>query len=470
MSSHQTNVSPSREKKPFTVPHARRWASALTLDSGDAWKTEGFQERLLADLFAGYPEVWLIIPEGNAKTTLAGGIALYHAEHTREAMVTVAASSRDQALWLYLAADGFVNRSGLKGFRCQEGYRRIRYDRQGSRIQVYAADDRTGDGAQPTLAILDELHRHRDMRLYRTWRGKLAKRKGQLLAISTAGEPEGEFEQVRAKMKEQATKVTTKGGFSRFEGDGYVLHEYALPDGKSSARMRDVKMCNPLSTITVEALREKYESPSMTEAHWLRFNCGRPAFLDTAAPPITPEAWDACAVEVGGLTEGERVQAVVRVGQQGGCSIGIAASRGDAVAVGLEHYPYSFPGLQAALGRLVKRYDVKAIHLDPRQHGMGIELLEQARFKAKFKQTPQSPVKFMETTATFLGLLSAGNIIHDGDEELRRQAIGARMRESITGAYLEPYAETQGLVAVVIAAHEVSGTRTPKVHVWKKEA
>jgi phage terminase large subunit-like protein len=47
-------------------------------------------------------------------------------------------------------------------FRCLEGYRRIRCDAMGSRIQVFASDDRTGDGVIPGgIAILDELHRHR---------------------------------------------------------------------------------------------------------------------------------------------------------------------------------------------------------------------------------------------------------------------------------------------------------------------
>src|SRR6185437_4233990 len=101
----------------------------------------------------------------------------------------VAASSREQALWCYLQAAGMVHRSmELKSlFQTLEGHRRIRCGN--SRIQIHASDDRTGDGVIPTLCILDELHRHKNLRLYATWRGKLLKRDGQLVAISTAGEP-----------------------------------------------------------------------------------------------------------------------------------------------------------------------------------------------------------------------------------------------------------------------------------------
>jgi hypothetical protein len=81
---------------------------------------------------------------------------------------------------------------------------------------------------------------------------------------------------------------------------------------------------------------------------------------------------------------------------------------------------------------------------------------------------PQTPVSFMETTATFLGLLSDGKVSHDGDEVLRGQAILGRMRESVTGAYFEPSAETQGLIAVVMAVHAAAERKpVPKIHVWK---
>jgi phage terminase large subunit-like protein len=135
------------------------------------------------DLFAGYPEAWLILPEGNGKTTFLGELALYYGDYTPSAMVPIAASSREQAEILYRQAAGIVQRSPelRSRFRAYDGYRRIKCHRTDGRIQVFAADDRTGDGIIPGgLAIVEELHRHRDLRLYRTWRGKLGKRGAQL--------------------------------------------------------------------------------------------------------------------------------------------------------------------------------------------------------------------------------------------------------------------------------------------------
>ena len=161
----------------------------LELDNGEPFVLEDYQERFAADVFAGVPEAWLVIPQGNGKTTLVAALVLYHIRFMPDAMATIAASSRDQARIMYRQAKGFVLRGRLDEFKCFDGYRRIDCPESRGMAEVHAADDRTGDGTIPTLALLDELHRHRNLDLYETWRGKLDKRGGQLVAISTAGEP-----------------------------------------------------------------------------------------------------------------------------------------------------------------------------------------------------------------------------------------------------------------------------------------
>jgi phage terminase large subunit-like protein len=92
------------------------------------------------------------VPEGNGKTTFMAAWRLYYGDYKPSAMVPIGASSREQAEILYRQAEGFVLRTkGLRErFKCQEGYRRIKCLRTGGRIQVFAADDRTGDGIIPT--------------------------------------------------------------------------------------------------------------------------------------------------------------------------------------------------------------------------------------------------------------------------------------------------------------------------------
>src|SRR6266705_202287 len=105
----QLALTPPRRRKapakPFTLAHFRAWASDLILDTGQSWHPQPFQDAFLEDVFSGIPECWLVVPEGNGKTTLVAGLALYHCEHTLSGWILVAASSREQAEIAYRQAE-----------------------------------------------------------------------------------------------------------------------------------------------------------------------------------------------------------------------------------------------------------------------------------------------------------------------------------------------------------------------------
>lgn len=444
----------SAKDRPFTVSHARNWAKRLILDNGDPWIIEPFQARFLADVFSGIQEALLVIPEGNAKTTFVGGLVLYHLEFMQNARVVVAASSRDQAEWLYQASAGFVERSNLKQFKCQEGYRRIKCDKSGSRAQIFAADDRTGDGVIPTLAILEELHRHRNLNLYRTWRGKLEKRGGQLIAISTAGEPDGEFEALRKTMRDTGT-ITRKGSFVRAVGEYSVLHEYAVPEDGNPENLKEVKAANPLKAVTIESLRRKYSSPAMTPAHWRRFVCGMPARLESW---LSSGEWDALKVEVGGVAPGDEVYIGVRIGAEIG--IGLASLRGEGVAVKMIPIPAPVGSrvplrvVEGVLRELALEYDVLGVVYDPDHFARSAELLIEEGLP--MIEVFQSPRHLTRATATFWRMVSGKLLSHDGDPELRRQVLAGRTKETQQGWRLDPTADTAGLIAVLMATHQAT--------------
>jgi phage terminase large subunit-like protein len=287
--------------EPFTVPHFRAWARGLVLNTGESWIVEDFQAAFAEDFFSGaFMEHWLVIPEGNAKTTLTMGLALYHCRFRRWAKVSVAAASRDQAKQDYDAGQGFIVRSDLEGFTAHPGLRRLRYRAPDARpgdeseIQIWAADARTGDGIDPTLTIIDELHRHRDLELYRTWRGKLRKSGGKMIAISTAGEPGSEFEQMRESIRQGDANATRTETHTRAVGPGIVLHEYAVPEDGDTDDLELVNRANPLAAITPETLREVRDGPAQTVSHWRRFNCNLPTRSELAA--ITEVEWFGAAV------------------------------------------------------------------------------------------------------------------------------------------------------------------------------
>lgn len=281
--------------KPNTLRHFESWAEHVILDTGLPWELEGFHRVFLKDLFQGFRETWLLIAEGNTKTTTLAGVGLYHIQFNRRGRVPVAAASRDQAFEMYLQAQAMAEDSVALTpvFTCHEGLREIKCRSQKSRVQIRAADDRTGDGGIFTLALIDELHRHRDLRLYRTWVGKTQKRGGQVAGISTAGEPNSEFELTREKMRQAATKVTRKPGYLRAESEDSVLHEYALPEGADLNDIEKVKLANPFSKITVEMLRSKRNLPTMTVSHWARMTCNIAARGSSAA--VSEIEWEECA-------------------------------------------------------------------------------------------------------------------------------------------------------------------------------
>lgn len=288
--------------RPFTVDHFRKYTSLLVLDNGERWDLEDFQAEVAADVFAGIREVWMVVPEGNGKTTFMAGFSLYHADFTPSANVLWAAASRDQCGLLLGQAAGFVYRTPglLNRFQVYEGYRRVSAKRTGGRIQVFAADDRTGDGAIPTLALIDELHRHRDMRLYRTWRGKLDKRDGQILTISTAGEPGSDFEEARDRMR-MLPEQTRVGCHLRASTPGdslesAVIHDWSLRPTDNLDDVDLVKQANPFSGLTADKLAARRASPAMTPEHWARFVCNVPTHAE-AKWIESRDGWDAGAID-----------------------------------------------------------------------------------------------------------------------------------------------------------------------------
>lgn len=271
----------------------------MVFDDGIARPPEPWQLEIAADVFAGYREVWQITPEGNGKTTFIAQLALYGADFSPSPWIPIGASSAKQARIMFDQAEGFVRRTeGLaKRFRCFGGYKLIRSLANGGiGIEVFAHDPKTGDGVIPyPYAIVDELHRHDDLRLYTLWRGKLRKRDAQILTISTAGEPETEFENTREEIRQKATERKRNGSHLRATAPNLVYHEWMVPSDAECSDMAAVKAANPLSTITEQALAEDFASPTLNLNEWKRLKCNRPT--RSAETAITDKEWEEAETE-----------------------------------------------------------------------------------------------------------------------------------------------------------------------------
>jgi phage terminase large subunit-like protein len=280
--------------EPWTVEHFTAYASALVYDDGEKREPEDWQLAFVADLFEGRRENWLITPEGNGKTTFTAILALYGADFTDSPWIPVGAASSKQARILHDQAGEFVRKTeGLETrFRVFDGYLKIASKENGGRgIEIFAADPKTGDGVIPyPFAIIDEGHRQEDMRLYRLWKGKLRKRGGQIIMLSTAGEPETPFENTREHIRRRGGDRKRDGAFQRVASDSLVMHEFMVVSDEACTDLTAVKEANPLSSITVEALREDFDSDTFDLGDWKRLKCNRPT--RSAQTAITDSEWD----------------------------------------------------------------------------------------------------------------------------------------------------------------------------------
>ena len=64
---------------------------------------------------------------------------------------------------------------------------------------------------------------------------------------------------------------TRQGSFVRAVAGRTVLHDWAVPESADVEDFQEVKAANPFSGITVQALEDKFNSPTMTIGHWRRF-------------------------------------------------------------------------------------------------------------------------------------------------------------------------------------------------------
>jgi phage terminase large subunit-like protein len=288
------------------MPSLRGFAAfcrTLTIENGKPLRLEAFQRRMLTDYFGGTRETLILIPKKNGKTTLLAALALYHLTHTENPMCPIAAASRDQAMLLFEQARGFVQRSPelQEKVRVLRGYREIRLrdpdrpdDPKAIRglIKVLAADEDTADGVLPTLALVDELHRHKSAGLYQVFRDGLMGRDGQMITISTAGDDQTSPLGVLRTAASTMPGLTRKGAYRHVTAKGFALHEWALDEDEDRENMRIVKRANPASWWTIAGLRALHQSPSMKPWEWARFKCGVWVFGEQGA--ISEKEWRAC--------------------------------------------------------------------------------------------------------------------------------------------------------------------------------
>jgi phage terminase large subunit-like protein len=277
------------------LPAFAKFCSTLTLDNGAPMRLEPFQRVMLGDYFAGVVETLILIPKKNGKSTLLAALALFHLTTTDDAECIVAAASRDQATILYDQAAGFVRRSYelTSEVKVKRGYREIQRQWGTGRIRVLAADADTADGVIPTLALVDELHRHKSAELYGVFRDGLGPRHGRMVTISTADENEDTpLGELRAHARNLPLVDLDGRHLYARDGSAFAMHEWALLEDDDRDDMQIVKLVNPGPWQTPGVLAQRHDSPSTTSWQWARFACG--LWVRGQSSAISPTDWSRC--------------------------------------------------------------------------------------------------------------------------------------------------------------------------------
>jgi phage terminase large subunit-like protein len=454
----------------YSIRDFSRFCEGLTLDNGKKLRLETFQRTLLRDYFKGARETVAILPKKNGKTTLLAALALYHLTKTHQAECVIAASTRDQAKILFNQAVKMVRASGLEGskdnwdlkFDIKGGYREIRYQADENCVmRVLAADADSADGVIPTLALVDELHRHKSGELYGVFADGLGPRHGQLITISTAG---SDLESPLGQLKEKAYEYEVKrvGPYRRADADGdFVLHEWALEETDDVDDLDLVAEANPASWQTPTALRRRKESPSMTPFRWMRFACG--IWTDQDEPWIDPAEWDACKGEI--YFDSDNAQFLgVDIGQVYDSSAVVRACWvKDKLHIDFRLWdpqpgkPVQIGEVEAHIIDLAVQGKVMECVYDPARFGRSAEIL--AERGVNVVDFPPSDSRMVPASNTLYDLVREGKIVHSGDPRLRRHVM-AGIASEVEGGWRiskkKSRKKIDALIALALAAQRAS--------------
>jgi phage terminase large subunit-like protein len=463
----------SRRVDPAELGDFAGFCGELTLENGEPLELHKFQQDMLRDFFAGTTETLILISKKNGKSTLLSALALYHLVVTPDAECVIAAASRDQAQIMLRQARGFIRRSEALRRLMEPKQREISSLVDDGRIRVLASDVDTADGVIPTLALVDELHRHKSADLYGVFRDGLGPRDGRMITISTAGD---DVDSPLGMMRSAAYRlpVLEVDGTHRFAAStsrDYVMHEWSLDDAADRADMRVVKQANPAPWHSLEALARRHDSPSMTPWQWARFACG--VWLQGEDTAIGPVEWAACGTD-DDPPDGLEWRLGVDVGwKEDTTAIVPLALDADGV-VWLSEPSVLVPPAEkgvalrkravlAELERLAAVFGASEVVLDPENDGEVIAQDIEDELGLDVVAHSQKPAPMAQAAERFYAAVREGKLRHPRDDVLTRHVLNAHRRATNDGrwSFVKENKQSRKVIDALIAA--------AMVHNWAVE-
>jgi phage terminase large subunit-like protein len=424
---------------------------------------EPFQVRIVRAAFGLQSETLILLPRGNGKSVLSAAIALHHLVTVPDAAAYCAASSREQARIVFEAArtfaleldDPHVVPRHLEIRWCEDPDQPKIPDRT---LRVLAAEAMRLHGLSPTLAIIDELHAHKDADVYLAMRTAVLKRPGsKLITISTAGQgADSPLGQLRARAH-GLPYVTRRGAVTDARGPSLRMLEWAVGD-QIVPTAKAAKVANPASWITVGALAEQRDA--VPDGAWRRYHCNQWTAAEGSWLPAG--AWQACVGEPA-LADGEDVWVGVDLGGETSSTAVCWINAHHHVGCWIGHGDSAILQARDLVEDLAGRYHLREVAFDPWRAGqLAQELQERGVRVSAF---PQTDARMIPASQRLYQAVVERELVLPPDQELARHASDAVAKHSRRGWRLDsPHARKliniDGVVALAMALDRASAPQS----------
>jgi phage terminase large subunit-like protein len=275
---------------------------------GVQFKPIGWQEKMLRDVFGTlrptgerqYQTAYIEIPKKNFKTTTAAGIALkgLYDEPEHGAHVYSAGPTKEQASYIYRIASEMIDqcpqlqRVDGKPIKRYPRDKRIYLPTRDSFYQALSSDASYNDGVNPSMAVVDEIHRHKNGDLLAVIDEGVAMRENPLvIMLTTAGETRAGFAWEWHEYARQVIEgVRTDPSFY-----GVI---YGAPDDADPWDERVWTACNPaiadgvmdIAKVRDKAMKAKGIPSAELDFRRLRLN----QWLSNSQKWLNRVHWDQC--------------------------------------------------------------------------------------------------------------------------------------------------------------------------------
>lgn len=235
--------------------------------AGQNFKLELWQKAFIEALFGFYEketnirrfkESLLVVGRGNGKSTLASAIALkcLLLDNEKRASIYTVATKKEQAKIIFDEVKSMIRQEEWLNSKLKITRDKIEFLRDWSHFQPLASEDKTLDGLNPYVVILDELAAMKKRDLYDVIKSATSKRKNTLmLLITTSGSTR---DSIYDERYEYAEKVLN----NIYQNDNFLPWIYELDNFNEWKKFKNLYKANPNLGISknIEKLKEEWET------------------------------------------------------------------------------------------------------------------------------------------------------------------------------------------------------------------